>query len=371
MKKFIGILILTSLFACKGNEPEGPQGPTSEDFDRKTMIIHWADNIIIPALTDFSIQTATLKSDGENFFQNPSQENLNQLRVSWEEAYKGWQKVSMYNIGKAEEIRFRDNLNIYPADTAEIHENIITGTYNLELPSKNDEQGFPALDYLLFGLGDTDAEILAYYTTHNQALDYQTYVRDLTARIDALTQEVLASWSNSYRDIFVDNDGNSANASVDQLVNDYLFYYEKSLRAGKVGIPAGVFSGSPLPGHVEAFYHGGLSKTLLLEALQASQDFFNGKPHGGGTEGESLASYLDFLQTMKDGADLKGLINDQFDATRSKINLLDDNFSNQINNDNFSMLTAYDELQKNVILLKVDMLQALNINVDFVDADGD
>ena len=35
------------------------------------------------------------------------------------------------------------------------------------------------------------------------------------------------------------------------------------------------------------------------------------------------------------------------------------------------MLAAYDELQANVVLLKVDMFQALNIKVDFVDADGD
>ena len=35
------------------------------------------------------------------------------------------------------------------------------------------------------------------------------------------------------------------------------------------------------------------------------------------------------------------------------------------------MLETYDELQKAVVLLKVDMLQVLNIKVDFVDADGD
>jgi hypothetical protein len=35
------------------------------------------------------------------------------------------------------------------------------------------------------------------------------------------------------------------------------------------------------------------------------------------------------------------------------------------------MTNAYDELQKVVILLKVDMLQAFNVNVDYVDADGD
>jgi hypothetical protein len=35
------------------------------------------------------------------------------------------------------------------------------------------------------------------------------------------------------------------------------------------------------------------------------------------------------------------------------------------------MLLTYDELQKNVVLMKVDMLQAMNVSVDYVDADGD
>ena len=35
------------------------------------------------------------------------------------------------------------------------------------------------------------------------------------------------------------------------------------------------------------------------------------------------------------------------------------------------MTKAYDELQKVVVLLKVSMLQAFNVNVDYVDADGD
>ena len=35
------------------------------------------------------------------------------------------------------------------------------------------------------------------------------------------------------------------------------------------------------------------------------------------------------------------------------------------------MLNTYNELQRNVILMKVDMLQAMDISVDYVDADGD
>jgi hypothetical protein len=35
------------------------------------------------------------------------------------------------------------------------------------------------------------------------------------------------------------------------------------------------------------------------------------------------------------------------------------------------MLETYNELQRNVVFIKVDMLQALSIDVDYVDADGD
>ena len=35
------------------------------------------------------------------------------------------------------------------------------------------------------------------------------------------------------------------------------------------------------------------------------------------------------------------------------------------------MLECFDALQAGVVLLKTDMLSNLNINVDYVDADGD
>jgi hypothetical protein len=35
------------------------------------------------------------------------------------------------------------------------------------------------------------------------------------------------------------------------------------------------------------------------------------------------------------------------------------------------MLSLYDDLQVNTINMKTDMLQAFNVKVDYVDADGD
>ena len=362
-----GLLCAVLLFSVSCGDDDNDMTPPVDNFDRQAMLINWADNIIIPGYLHFSQKTEVLKTASEIFINTPNQAALNELRNAWEEAYIAWQRVSMFEIGRAEELRLRDNLNIYPTDTSEIRENINTGDYDLTLPSLNDQQGFPALDYMLYGLGANDAAILDTYSS--QA--YRDYLTDLTARIDQLTQSVLNNWQNSFRDDFVENDGNSATASVDKLVNDYIFYYEKALRAGKIGIPAGVFSGTTLSSHVEAFYRKDLSKTLFLTALDAVQNFFNGKHFNDAITGESLATYLNFLNTMKNGSDLTQLINDQFDATRNQAQMLEDNFHQQVETDNAAMLTTYDELQKNVVLLKVDMLQALNINVDFVDTDGD
>jgi len=47
------------------------------------------------------------------------------------------------------------------------------------------------------------------------------------------------------------------------------------------------------------------------------------------------------------------------------------NLMDQIKTDNLKMLETYDALQEIVLLLKVDMMKTLNIQVDYIDADGD
>ena len=68
---------------------------------------------------------------------------------------------------------------------------------------------------------------------------------------------------------------------------------------------------------------------------------------------------------------LSDKINNQLDSIDSKLNSLNPDFTQQIIQDNLAMLYAFDVIQANVVLLKVDMLQKLNINVDYADADGD
>ena len=369
MKRIFCVLFLLTLLIGCGDD--GPNGPNSSDFDRTELLENWADNLIIPAYESFSTEMDELESATSTFTTTPSESNLTTLRTAWYDAYLAWQSVSMFEIGKAEALNFRNYMNIYPVSTTEVDDAISSGTYDLTLPSMFDAQGFPAIDYLINGLASTDADIVAFYSTNGNAANYKAFLSDVVTRMDNLTDQVLTDWQTNYRDEFVANSGSSSTSSVDRLVNDFLFYYEKSLRAGKVGIPAGVFSSSSLPDKVEAFYKEDISRDLLLAALDATKDFYEGNHFGKSTSGESLNSYLAFLQTIVDGDDLHTAISNQFDAARAKIVALDQNFVTQINTENTKMLEAYDELQKNVVFMKVDMLQALDINVDYVDADGD
>lgn len=356
------------VFGCK---PEAPGNKVVDNVDRQSILTQWADQIIIPGYTKFVSVAEALSSAALQFEATPDQASLDALRLSWQEAYLSWQTVSMFEIGPAESLRLRNNLNIYPVNVAELTDNISQGGYNLELPSQIDRQGFPALDYLLNGLGNTDEEMLPFYTSDGNATARLQYLVDLTSRIESLSRTVLADWTTSYRDEYVSNDGSNANASLDQTVNAILFYYEKFLRAGKVGIPAGVFSGTALPDLVEAKYAGDMSRELLLASLDAFQAFFNGEGIGSATEGPGLSAYLDELDSRRGDQLLSTAINQQFNLTRAKILDLDENIASDIENDLTKVLSVYDELQKNIVLMKVDMMQALSVNISYVDADGD
>ncbi len=359
----IFILSLGLLVSC--NDEENPI--ITDSFDRGAMLEDWADMIIIPAFTTYQAQLNDLQATHNNFKVEATPNTLQSLREAYLSAYKAWQRVSMFDIGRAEQIGLRSFTNSYPTDVEKIEENVNSSIYNLELPSEAAVQGFPALDYLLYGLSDSENEVLSLL----ESSGYSLYLEALVSRLATLSSEVVADWQGEYRETFIANDGASATASVDKMVNDYLFYYERFFRTGKVGIPAGVFSGNVLPESVEGFHSKIYSKELFLESLAATEDFFRGMSHDGNEQGESLESYLLHRTNEAMTVNVAPDILMQFDLAAMKASVLADNFSEQVLSDNSKMLETYDELQKAVVIMKVDMMQAFNIQVDYVDADGD
>ena len=336
-------------------------------YDRAKMLVHWADMIIIPAHSAFQASLSILDNSTKSFVAAPNQSNLDDLRSKWLVSYKSWQHIEMFDIGKAEEIYFKSKMNIYPIDKTWLDKNIDNIKNALEHAHNYSSQGFPAVDYMLNGIGADDTAILNRFTND---VKYSNYLTSIVNKMVSNTETVVNDWNN-YRTTFIGSTKNTASSSVNKLINDFIYYYEKGLRANKVGIPAGVFSGAPLMGNVEAFYKKDVSKDLLLEAMNASIKFYSGTSFDGLSSGPSLKSYLAHLNTQKGAESLSITILSKLESAKTSINSLSNSFIDQIESENNKMLVTYDAIQAVVVLLKVDMLQAFNINVDYTDADGD
>jgi hypothetical protein len=352
------------------NSSSSSQNTTTDvSFDHKKMLTNWADNIIIPSITSFKNSLIKLQEVANIFVGDPTSDNLLSLKEIWFSSYLKWQYVEMFDIGIAEEIYFKNRMNLYPVNIQRTENNISNKSYDLNKSSNFTSQGFSALDYLLFGIEENTDKIITKYL--DNSLNYGTYLNDVIFQMIELTNLVQTQWEGSYREKFIESIDNTATSSINLIINDFIFYYEKGYRAYKFGIPAGIWSGDPLPDRIEAYYGENYSKLLALEAGIAVDQFFNGKSYDDPTIiGLSLKQYLDYVESDVDDK-LSDRINDQLNTATDKISSLNTNFKTQIQEDNNQMLATYDAIQKTVVMLKVELLQKLNISIDYVDADGD
>jgi hypothetical protein len=361
MKKFIILLLTLGLISCGSSDDSNNNG--GDGFNRGALLSNIADSYIIPALQDLDAKLSAMNTAKNNFVNDKTQANLDALSIAWLEAYKTWQHVEMFDIGQAEALnKYLYFMNIYPTNITDINNVVASGNYDLTMASLHDAQGFPAIDYLIHSDGSLER-----FTTDVNATAYESFLTALVDRMQNLTTQVLNDWQNSYRDAFVANTSSSSTGSLDKMVNDFIFFYEKGFRTNKIGIPAGSFSGSPAAEKVEAFYKKDVSKTLAIKALTAIEDVFEGKAYNGSSTGESFKTYLAFL----DENEIVTSIEEKFNNARTTLNNLPDNFYQQVLDDNTTMTGAFDVIQTAVPILKVDMASAMDVSIDYVDADGD
>lgn len=366
MKKVLIAFTLIA-FAIGCSSSDNSETNNSKSYDRTAILTNWADNLIIPAYENYS-QKVTILSDKVTAFTATADEaKLTEVKTAWLNAYTAYQYVAMYDFGKASEVYLKQSANTFPTDAAGINANIASGNYNLNLQAQFTKQGFPAVDYLINGKG-SDEETVAYFANANAS----AYLNAIVNQLKTIAVTVTNDWKNNYRAQYINNNGTSVTSSVNKTTNNFIKNLEKDVRSTKLGIPAGVFSnGNTFPDKVEAYYKNDVSRTLLNAGIQAEIDFFNGKAFNSTSTGPSLKSALDGLGAIRENKNLSDIINDQFEVSLTTNSGLNNSFSQQITSDNAKMLAAYTALQKNVIYIKVDMMQALNITIDYVDGDGD
>ncbi|WP_276134481.1 imelysin family protein [Polluticoccus soli] len=376
MKKnwFLGsvlAVLATSLMfvACKKDDDDN--NTPSDNFDRKAMLTNYADNYIVPAYADMVVKLNDLQAKSTQFTSAPTEQSLGDVRTAFRSAYTTWQKVDMLEFGPGEDVSLRMYVNTYPVTVSKVNANISSGNYDLEQFAHKDAQGFAAVDYLLNGIATGNTAIVEQYTTDAQAANRKKYLQDVIAKMVSKVQTVSTNWG-TYKTTFINSTGVDASSSTSKMVNAFVLYFERYLRAGKIGLPVGAMTGVAKPELTEAFYSPDLQKELAVASLTSVLNFYEGKSYNNGAAGIGMKTYLAAIGTKDDNGKLMAdLISEELQQALTTMQGVNGSIAENVTNNRTAMLQLYDELQQVVPLLKVDMVSAFGISITYVDNDGD
>jgi predicted lipoprotein len=365
--KKITITLFTFAFlfsACGEDSENAPSQNCGGEFDQRAMFQNIAETIILPGYEDLKSSADQMAADAAGFRDNPNAEALFELQNSFIQAWHSWQKVAQLEFGPAEEVFLRSSLNNFPANIQQIEENIQSGSWDFGQPERYDK-GFPALDYLLFGADDSRETIASLFNSNETWRNYlDALITDITDRVD----HTLNGWKSEYLDIFTENTGSAAGTSLSLLINNLNEHYEL-IKRDKLGIPSGLLTlGFTNPENVEAYYSG-QSVSLAKTALIAARRLYLG--NGNGVEGLGLDDYLNAANAKKGEISLDQAIQNQFDAAEEALNQLADPLSERVEDDNSAVVNAYNEVTKNVVMLKTDMPSVLCVSITYIDNPSD
>lgn len=333
------------------------------NFDRRAMLESLADGLIIPNFQTLDTSFDELSSAIQSFTGSPSQENLDAVRESWEAAVTNYQHCSVFGFGPGSLPLgpLSTVLGVFPVDENQVELNIQNPAFNLPASFDRDVRGFFTIEYLIYGNGSSDDEIIAGFTSARKS-----YLLLVSEEISLTIDDILKNWTTTYRDEFINSDGTSAGSSVSLLFNAFVKDYE-NLKNFKVELPAGLTAGQsgPDPTLVEAYYSG-ISSELLSAHYESTKNTWFGRTR----QSQDLIGFEEYLGAVVGGQALIDQTKEALlDIDNELRDLPSDPLSSQVTSANLHPLR--DLLQANTANFKSSMSSLLGISITFNSGDGD
>lgn len=371
---YANILGFVFLFSFIGCDPPA-NNTCATNFDQLSLLSNIGNNIIAPSYQTLATEADSLNIYTIAFAANPTTSNLTSLRNQLQKIWLTWQTASIFEFGPASTEDLRNFMDNFPVFTARLDTAIVTGNYDLATETYSYTRGFPALDYLLYGIGATPTDVVIQYTTDPNASNRKQYLKDVAALILQKSNTVNDAWKATganYLNTFTSTDGVANGKPLSDLVNQLNLGFE-FFKNNKLGTPISAKTAYVplLPQNVEAYYSR-TSLDLAIASVQAIKNVFLGYTNNSNNIG--LDDYLIAAEAKKGGIDLHTAITDQYDlAINSLMALQPSTLHDAINNNLLAVKTAYANAQNQMVMTKTDMPSALCISITYIDNvdDGD
>lgn len=343
-----------SIFITSCGDDNGENNPGETDFT--DLLTNQIDEVIIPSMEKYQEEMGDLVTALEGFASSTDEANLSTLRTAYQNAYLAYQAAAVHDYFATSTLSLVKKTNLYPVDTDLLASLINTESFNFSSDAQKEANGFPAIDYMLYG----PQNVITYFAEDAKRLAFlQALVSSMKEGADLLA----TNWTGSLRDNFIGAGGTSLGSAISAQLNGFLVYYEEHIRENKVGIPIGRVGPNDSPitpdaTKIEAYYQsladGNEDFTLMLvkAAIEEVEDLYLGSTSAGAND----QSYDDLL-IARDQASIDTDIKAQFARIYTEI----DNRSSIAGNEDL-----YTEIQALVTIFKSDLFPILNIQ----DADG-
>ncbi|MEM1217731.1 MAG: imelysin family protein [Bacteroidota bacterium] len=354
-------LVLSIGFLSCGDDTE--EVLPAPDFDRAAMLASVADNLIIPNFTALQASVDVLSTATNEFVTNTTEENLTGLRTAWVQAVTDHQYCSAFGFGPADLLlgEYAKVLGAFPVSESKIEGNILVSDYNLANSFDLDVRGFYGVEYLIYGNGQSDSELVAGFDQNRK--DYLVLIVDeLKTNFD----NIVGEWTSTYRQEFVSNDETSSGSPISLYYNGFVKDYE-NIKNFKVELPAGLTADQETPdGSLVAAFYSGISRDLIIEHFENSKNIYFGLTR----DGDEIIGFEEYLEAAIGGPELVAQTKEAVTRIDAAIaDLPEGRLSDNIESD--KLVTLRDELQDNTANFKSSVVSLLGLTITFNSGDGD
>lgn len=342
------------LSSCDSDD-DGTISPEPQASDYKDLLINQIDQVIIPTMELYQADIVGFSNKVSAVTSPIDESGLMSIRSAYRNAYISYQSAALHNYFSTSSTALVARSNLFPIDLSVLENLIQTESRNFNSTDHQRANGFPVLDYMLYG----PANVVDYFNGDEKRLSFmKALINNMAERADNLVTQ----WKN-LRENFIDAGGTGLGSAISGQLNGSLVYYEDHIRENKVGIPIGRLgpNDSPIaadPSKIEAYYQSQFdgNESFTLELLKASIEEMQDLYLGENTSGIDGKGYDDLLVTRNHSL-VDDQIKTQFREVLDKIN-------------SRTSISGNDELylsvQEIVTSFKSDLLPILNVQ----DADG-
>jgi uncharacterized protein len=365
------------------------------NFDCQGMLKNLADNVMVPAMEEFQMQSTDLEAAMQAYQANSSDvaQKL-AARQAWDDAMLAWQAVEVMQTGPLVDNSafLRDSIYSWPSrSTCAVDQEVIEAESDgYDIAQRTPlRKGLDALEYVLYTatLDHTCPSSTSTTQGWNERPDSERLAARLNYAVAAagdlkrLADELLEQWAigtDSFRDELLQPGTAASRFSTDQeaanAVSDALFYFEKKVKDTKLAEPLGLKGnqcnqGEPACARAVENFYSERSKQHIRQNLITFRQLFLGN-HSDGTEGLGFDDLIDSASGENVSAAMEADINE----TRLAIDDL--NLSLQVAvtdmNGVNQVVGIWESSKKVTDRLKNDFLTVLRLSIPVAAAgDGD